>query len=308
MDQPEAIVDELAKISAFLQRQSQAVLSEFGLSPQQFDVLRAIREKGPAMQRDLSLEYLVEKSGMSKSVAKLVSLGLVVREPSPEDGRAWFIQATERGAAVADICQEQLIKSHCDWLEARGQEDQQEGPENSEGPDRRHPRPGLTPLLARCLPPRTMVGGRLDAERHSGPAAPPASPHRISPRTGRPRDAENTTGQRMKTITWNDFEQVELRAGTITRVEDFPEARKPAYKVWADFGPDIGELKTSAQVTTVYEPDELVGKQIMGVVNFPVKQIGPMRSEFLLTGFYREDGAVILAVPEREVHNGARLG
>ncbi len=109
-------------------------------------------------------------------------------------------------------------------------------------------------------------------------------------------------------ITWEQFEAVEMRAGTIVAVEDFPEARKPAYKITVDFGADIGVRRTSAQVKAIYSPDELLGRQVMGVVNFPPKQIGPMRSEFLLTGFYREDGAVVLAVPERPVQNGARLG
>jgi len=112
----------------------------------------------------------------------------------------------------------------------------------------------------------------------------------------------------METITWGDFEKVELRAGTIVRVEDFPEARKPAYKVWVDFGPELGERKTSAQISTLYTKEELVGRQIIGVVNFPVKQVGPFRSEFLLTGLYREDGAVVMAVPDKPVQNGARLG
>ena len=109
-------------------------------------------------------------------------------------------------------------------------------------------------------------------------------------------------------ITWDHFEAVEMRAGTIVEAEAFPEARKPAYKITVDFGPDVGLKRTSAQVTTVYSPRELVGKQVMGVLNFPPKQIGPFRSEFLLAGFYRQDGAVILAIPEREVQNGARLG
>lgn len=112
----------------------------------------------------------------------------------------------------------------------------------------------------------------------------------------------------MAEITWQQFEMVEMRAGTIVSVEDFPEARKPAYRIAVDFGPGIGIRRTSAQVTTVYAKEDLVGRQVMGVVNFPPKQIGPMRSEFLLTGFYREDGAVILAVPERRVQDGARLG
>ncbi|GAB0174343.1 MAG: tRNA-binding protein [Candidatus Altimarinota bacterium] len=111
----------------------------------------------------------------------------------------------------------------------------------------------------------------------------------------------------MKTITWNDFESIELRTGTIIRVEDFPEAKKPAYKIWADFGGEIGVKQSSAQITTHYTKDELLKKQIIGVVNFPAKQIGPFRSEFLCTGFYREDGSVILAIPEKEVPNGAKL-
>lgn len=112
----------------------------------------------------------------------------------------------------------------------------------------------------------------------------------------------------MPEITWEQFLAVELRAGTIIKVEDFPEARKPAYKIAADFGPEIGIRKTSAQFTTLYSKADLLGRQIVGVVNFPPKQIGPVRSEFLLTGLYREDGAIVLVVPERAVENGARLG
>ena len=112
----------------------------------------------------------------------------------------------------------------------------------------------------------------------------------------------------MKEITWADFEQVELRVGTIIEVDDFPEARKPAYKVKADFGPEIGIRKCSAQITVAYSREELIGRQIVGVVNFPPKQIGPIRSEFLLTGFYRTDGAVVMAVPDQHVPNGAKLG
>lgn len=110
------------------------------------------------------------------------------------------------------------------------------------------------------------------------------------------------------TLSWDDFMRVELRAGTVISAEEFPEARKPAYKVMVDFGPDIGIRKTSAQITTLYKPEELVGKQVLGVVNFPVKQIGPMRSEFLLTGIYGDNDSVILAVPDKPVPNGARLG
>lgn len=106
-------------------------------------------------------------------------------------------------------------------------------------------------------------------------------------------------------ISWADFEKVLIVAGTVTRVETFPEARKPAWKVWVDFGP-YGERKTSAQIAALYTPDSLVGRQIVGVINFPEKQIGPFRSQFLLTGFQTAEGVVITAV-ERPVPNGTRL-
>ena len=111
----------------------------------------------------------------------------------------------------------------------------------------------------------------------------------------------------MQEIRWEDFEVVELRVGTIVKAEAFPEARKPAFKVWADFGPEIGVKKSSAQITGVYALEDLPGKKIIGVVNFPPRQIGPFRSEFLLTGFAREDGAIILAVPDSPVPDGAKL-
>jgi len=111
----------------------------------------------------------------------------------------------------------------------------------------------------------------------------------------------------MEEISWDDFERVELRVGTVVAVDEFPEARKPAYKITADFGPELGVKKSSAQITDLYGKEDLVGRQIVGVVNFPPKQIGPVRSEFLVAGFYRSDGAVVLAVPEREVPNGAKL-
>ena len=88
----------------------------------------------------------------------------------------------------------------------------------------------------------------------------------------------------MEQITWGDFEKVAIVAGTVVRAEPFPEARKPALKVWVDFGP-YGERKTSAQIASLYTPEELIGRQVVGVVNFPEKQIGPFRSQFLLTGF-----------------------
>lgn len=106
-------------------------------------------------------------------------------------------------------------------------------------------------------------------------------------------------------ITWSDFEKVLIVAGTIVRVEPFPEARKPAWKVWADFGP-YGERKTSAQIAALYTPEQLVGRQIVGVLNFPEKQIGPFRSQFLLTGFHTDEGVVVTTV-ERTVPNGSRL-
>ena len=106
-------------------------------------------------------------------------------------------------------------------------------------------------------------------------------------------------------ISWADFEKVRMVAGTVIRVEPFPEARKPAWKVWVDFGP-YGEKKTSAQIATLYGAEQLVGRQIVGVINFPEKQIGPFRSQFLLTGFHTDDGVVLTAV-ERPVPNGTRL-
>lgn len=108
-------------------------------------------------------------------------------------------------------------------------------------------------------------------------------------------------------IGWDDFKRVELRVGTIVRAEPFEEARQLAYKVWVDLGDELGVKKSSAQITDLYEPDELVDTQVVCVTNFPPKQIGPMMSEVLITGFYAEDGAVVLARPDKAVENGRRL-
>ena len=112
----------------------------------------------------------------------------------------------------------------------------------------------------------------------------------------------------MDQISWDQFEQIELRVGTIVEAEEFPEARKPAYKLKVDFGEAIGIKKSSAQITHLYQREALVGRQVVGVVNFPPRQIGPFMSECLVTGFYRDDGAVVLAVPDSQVANGSKLG
>ena len=111
----------------------------------------------------------------------------------------------------------------------------------------------------------------------------------------------------METISWQDFEQVDLRVGTIVTAEVFEEARRPAYILHIDFGPDIGGLKSSAQITDLYQTDGLVGQQVIAVVNFPPKQIGPIQSQCLITGFPQTDGSVVLIQPERAVENGSKL-
>lgn len=111
----------------------------------------------------------------------------------------------------------------------------------------------------------------------------------------------------MEQITWKDFERIELRVGTIVEVEDFPQARKPAYKLKIDFG-ELGVKRSSAQIKDLYKKEELLGKQVLAVVNFAPKQIATFFSEVLTTGFYLASGEVVLLQPERRVPNGAKLG
>ncbi|MSR11822.1 MAG: tRNA-binding protein [Gammaproteobacteria bacterium] len=111
----------------------------------------------------------------------------------------------------------------------------------------------------------------------------------------------------MEPITWDDFIKVELRVGRVISAAVFAEARKPAYVLQVDYGPEIGIRKSSAQLTRQYKPEELVGRQVVGVVNFPKKQIGPLMSECLVTGFHNEAGEVVLCVPDKDVPLGAKL-
>ena len=110
-----------------------------------------------------------------------------------------------------------------------------------------------------------------------------------------------------ETITWQDFEKIELRAGTIIEVNDFPKARKPAYKLLIDFGTEIGIKRSSAQITKLYTKEQLLGKQVICVTNFPPRQIADFMSEVLTTGFILEDGEVVLSEPQQKVPNGALL-
>lgn len=123
--------------------------------------------------------------------------------------------------------------------------------------------------------------------------------------SGEQKMEESSTVQ--ETISWDDFMRVDLRVGTIVAVDDFPEARRPAYKLQVDFGAEIGTKKSSAQITALYERDSLIGKQVLAVVNFPPKQIGPVRSECLVTGFHNAEGDIVLTMPTARVPNGARL-
>ncbi len=110
------------------------------------------------------------------------------------------------------------------------------------------------------------------------------------------------------TASVEEFFRVDIRAGTVVRCEAFPDARKPAYKLWIDFGPEIGVKASSAGITRLYRPEELVGRQVLGVVNFPPRQIGPFRSEVLTLGVYEDDETVVLVQPDRSVPDGSRLG
>lgn len=112
----------------------------------------------------------------------------------------------------------------------------------------------------------------------------------------------------MENLTWQEFTKVELRVGTIIKVEAFPEARKPAWKLTVDFGSELGTRRSSAQITDLYSSEQLLNKQVLAVVNFPPKQIGPFMSECLVTGLIQTDGSVVLAVPDQPVENGLRLG
>ncbi|MCW3462668.1 tRNA-binding protein [Chitinophaga nivalis] len=111
----------------------------------------------------------------------------------------------------------------------------------------------------------------------------------------------------MEQITWQDFEKVEMRVGTIIQANDFPGARNPAYQLQIDFGPELGIKKSSAQITRLYQPDELIGKQVVAVVNFPKKQIATFMSECLVLGVVGENKDIVLLKPDKPVENGWRI-
>jgi tRNA-binding protein len=111
----------------------------------------------------------------------------------------------------------------------------------------------------------------------------------------------------MEYIDWSDFQKIDIRVGTIIDVEDFPEARRSAYKLKVDFGEELGVKKSSAQITVLYSKEELLGKQVLAVVNFPPKQIGPIMSECLVTGLHHPDGSVVLSTVDMKLPNGSRL-
>lgn len=111
----------------------------------------------------------------------------------------------------------------------------------------------------------------------------------------------------MADLSFDDFLKVDIRAGRVTRAEPYPEARKPAIKLWVDFGADIGERKSSAQITAHYSPEALVGRMVMGVVNFPPRQIGKFMSEVLILGVADGDGEILLIAPDQDVEPGARM-
>mgnify|MGYP001173364603 FL=1 len=111
----------------------------------------------------------------------------------------------------------------------------------------------------------------------------------------------------MENINWNDFKKIEIRVGTIVEAKDFPEAIKPAYQLKVDLGEKIGIKQSSAQITALYSKDDLIGKQVIVVVNLSPKKIGPFISDCLVTGFYKENKAVVLAMPDKKVENGTLL-
>jgi tRNA-binding protein len=112
----------------------------------------------------------------------------------------------------------------------------------------------------------------------------------------------------MTPITWNDFEKVDIRSGTIIDVQDFPKARKPAFRLWIDFGPELGIKRSSAQVTTHYKKEDLLNRSIVAVVNFPPKQIADFISECLVLGIYDPNNDVVLLNPDKPVPNGSKIG